>query len=248
MSVNVKVYDNGDHTCLVWLPADKQPIKDCRGFTIRKVLNGAESFLHGFAKFTEQDPDVPDPAWTRPLQRYMWWDYGVRPGDKVRYSVIPVVGKDRNSLQLATADASTLTDEMTVTGQMTGHVSAYFNKGIVAPVGIARYHQVVSRRGSQLSLSVRWQHALSHATLSSRTASPVRETPPTRRCGRLSVGHGRRGPSGSQIDDRIGRNPSRPRFVSTRTSHHRFGVRAARSSTAGNDVPRQAGSTSTQPH
>src|SRR5207237_4235073 len=72
MSVNVKVYDNGDHTCLVWLPADKQLIKDCRGFTIRKVLNGAESFLHGFAKFTEQDPDIPDPAWTRPLQRYMW--------------------------------------------------------------------------------------------------------------------------------------------------------------------------------
>lgn len=138
MSIDVKVYDNGDHTCLAWLPADKKPIKDCRGFTIRRVLNGTESFLHGFAKFTEQDPDPPNPAWTRPLQRYMWWDYGVRPGDKVQYSVIPVVGKDRNNLQPSTADASALTDVMTVAGQMTPHVSTYFNKGIVAAQWISR--------------------------------------------------------------------------------------------------------------
>ena len=38
MSIDVKVYDNGDHTCLVWLPADVKPIPECRGFTIRRLL------------------------------------------------------------------------------------------------------------------------------------------------------------------------------------------------------------------
>jgi hypothetical protein len=50
MSLNVKVYDNGDHTCLVWLPADGKPIADCRGFTIRRKVQGvADAFLHGFS-------------------------------------------------------------------------------------------------------------------------------------------------------------------------------------------------------
>ena len=60
----------------------------------------------------------------------MWWDYGVKPGDKVQYSVVPVVGKDRNSLALDKAEASGLSAEMVVTGQATAHVGAYFNKGI----------------------------------------------------------------------------------------------------------------------
>src|SRR5215467_2099632 len=48
MSIEVKVYDNGDHTCLVWLPSDQRPIANCRGFTVRRLLNGTESYLHGF--------------------------------------------------------------------------------------------------------------------------------------------------------------------------------------------------------
>jgi hypothetical protein len=37
MSIRLKVYDNGDHACLVWLPDDGKPISDCRGFSIRRV-------------------------------------------------------------------------------------------------------------------------------------------------------------------------------------------------------------------
>lgn len=29
MALNLKVYDNGDHTCLVWLPTDDKPIRNC---------------------------------------------------------------------------------------------------------------------------------------------------------------------------------------------------------------------------
>src|SRR5438128_1088284 len=95
MSIEVKVYDNGDHTCLVWLPTDGKSIATCRGFTIHKLLNGKESYLHGSVGFSDNDKLDPKNAWKFPLQRFLWWDYFVKPGDKVRYSVIPVVGPDR---------------------------------------------------------------------------------------------------------------------------------------------------------
>jgi phosphatidylserine/phosphatidylglycerophosphate/cardiolipin synthase-like enzyme len=68
----------------------------------------------------------------------MWWDYFVKPGDKVQYSIVPVVGPDKDHLELDSKSASPLTPEMTVTGQCTPHVSAYFNKGIVAAQWVSR--------------------------------------------------------------------------------------------------------------
>jgi phosphatidylserine/phosphatidylglycerophosphate/cardiolipin synthase-like enzyme len=56
----------------------------------------------------------------------------------VQYSIVPVVGPDHNHLELATTQASGLTDTMTITGQATPHVSAYFNKGIVAAQWVSR--------------------------------------------------------------------------------------------------------------
>jgi phosphatidylserine/phosphatidylglycerophosphate/cardiolipin synthase-like enzyme len=138
MSINVKVYDNGDHTCLVWLPADLKPIPGCRGFTIRRVVQGgAEAYLHGFVGFSDDDKLDPNAPWKHPVQRYMWWDYGVKPGQVVQYSVVPVTG-ERNNLQLATALASPLTSPMTISGQAAPNISAYFNKGIVAAQWVSR--------------------------------------------------------------------------------------------------------------
>ena len=68
----------------------------------------------------------------------MWWDYGVKPGDKVQYSVVPVVGPDHNHLELAKDKASALSEAVTITGQMSPNVSAYFNKGIVAAQWVSR--------------------------------------------------------------------------------------------------------------
>ena len=138
MSIDLKVYDNGDHTCLVWLPTDGKPIPNCRGFAIRRISKGQTSYLHGFVGFSDSDVLDPQNPWKFPLQRYMWWDYGVSPGDVVRYSVVPVVGLDKNHLQLSTAAASELTPPMTISGQTTSHVAAYFNKGIVAAQWVSR--------------------------------------------------------------------------------------------------------------
>ena len=144
MTITLKVYDNGDHTALVWMPTDGQPIPRCRGFALRRIKNGREDYLHGFVGFS--DDQKPDPAnpWEFPVQRFMWWDYDVTPatdttpGDKVQYSVIPVVGDTKDALTPDTSLASPLTPEMTITGQDTPHIAAFFNRGIVATQWVSR--------------------------------------------------------------------------------------------------------------
>src|SRR6202453_4603081 len=144
MTIELKVYDNGDHTCLVWLPANAQAIPDCRGFAIhrtRKLAAGGaaqDTYIHGFVGFSDDDKLDPNALWKRPVQRYMWWDYLVDPGDEVQYSIIPVVGPDKDHLTLSQADASAQTPPMTITGQASAHISAYFNKGIVSAQWVTR--------------------------------------------------------------------------------------------------------------
>ncbi len=138
MTVQLKVYDNGDHTCLVWLPSDAQPILNCRGFAIERVRNGTSEYLHGAVGFSDGEVLDPQNPWKRPVQRFLWWDYLVELGDVVRYSVVPVVGPDKDHLELATALASGLTPSMTISGQSTPHVAAFFNKGIVAAQWVSR--------------------------------------------------------------------------------------------------------------
>jgi hypothetical protein len=137
-SIDLKVYDNGDHAALVWLPKAAATIPGCRGFIIRKKRNGKDAVLHGSVSFT--DGAVYDPAtpWTFPLQRYLWWDYYVQPGDVVQYSVVPVVGPDKDHLAPADALASPYSAALTVKGQSSPHLSAYFNKGIVAAQWVAK--------------------------------------------------------------------------------------------------------------
>jgi phosphatidylserine/phosphatidylglycerophosphate/cardiolipin synthase-like enzyme len=144
MSIDLKVYDNGDHTCLVWLPDDAKPIANCRGFTIHRLLKPdatqpvQESYLHGFVGFSDADKLDPNATWKFPLQRFLWWDYLVQPGNVVQYSVVPVVGPDQNHLSLSTANASAQTPPMTISGQASASISAYFNKGIVSAQWVSR--------------------------------------------------------------------------------------------------------------
>jgi hypothetical protein len=138
MSLELKVYDNGDHTCLVWLPADGKPISNCRGFTIARTSQGKVTYIHGAVGFSDTDKLDPSNPCSFPLQRFLWWDYSVKPGDTVQYSVIPVVGSSQSKLSLDTKNASPITPPMTITGQATPHLSAYFNKGIVAAQWVSK--------------------------------------------------------------------------------------------------------------
>lgn len=138
MTIAVKVYDNGDHTALTWLPDPVAPIADCRGFLIRKRRNGHDALLHGSVSFEDGATYDPAKPWLFPLQRYMWWDYYVEPGDVVQYSVVPVVGPDKGHLGFADSLASPYTPPLTVDSQTTPHLTAYFNKGIVAAQWVSK--------------------------------------------------------------------------------------------------------------
>jgi phosphatidylserine/phosphatidylglycerophosphate/cardiolipin synthase-like enzyme len=138
VSIELKVYDNGDHTCLVWLTPDAKPIAGCRGFAVKRIKNGVDDYLHGAVGFSDTDTFDPHNPWKLPLQRFLWWDYLVKVGDVVQYSVVPVVGPDKDHLTLDASLASPLTPAMTISGQSTPHISAYFNKGIVASQWVSR--------------------------------------------------------------------------------------------------------------
>lgn len=169
MTIELKVYDNGDHTCLVWLPSDVKPIPDCRGFTIHRTLKEkagtavTENYLHGFVGFSDGDKLDPNAPWKFPLQRFMWWDYLVAPGNEVQYSVIPVCGPDKDHLTLSLADASAQTPPMTITGQASAHVSAYFNKGIVSAQWVSRALAAVGQNAKLNDLIAQPGNALHNA-------------------------------------------------------------------------------------
>lgn len=152
MSFELKVYDNGDHTCLVWLPSDGQPISGCYGFAIKRLSKGQETYLHGAVGFSDTDKLDPADPCSFPIQRYLWWDYSVKPGDIVQYSVIPVVGPDQSKLSLDTKNASPVTPPLTITGQSTPHLSAYFNKGIVAAQWVSKALNKTPNRAAILPL------------------------------------------------------------------------------------------------
>jgi len=144
MAIELKVYDNGDHTCLVWLPSDEKAIPDCRGFTIHRTIKAnasaapQDNYLHGFVGFSDSDKLDPSAPWKFPVQRFMWWDYTIQPGNIVQYAVVPVCGPDKDHLELKPDLGSAQTPPMTITGQASAHVSAYFNKGIVSSQWVSR--------------------------------------------------------------------------------------------------------------
>jgi phosphatidylserine/phosphatidylglycerophosphate/cardiolipin synthase-like enzyme len=72
------------------------------------------------------------------VQRFLWWDYAVKPGDAVQYSVVPVIGSDKENLILDTKNSSPTSPELKIAGQRTSHLSAYFNKGIIAAQWVSR--------------------------------------------------------------------------------------------------------------
>ena len=102
MSLDVKIYDNGDHTCIVWSQAIANPFLVVAGFTIQSQRTRAgqqvTTYCHGFVGFSPTDTLDPNNPWKFPVQRYLWWDYSVQPGDIVQYTVIPVVRDSSNNL------------------------------------------------------------------------------------------------------------------------------------------------------
>jgi phosphatidylserine/phosphatidylglycerophosphate/cardiolipin synthase-like enzyme len=144
----INVFNNGDHTCVAWRPADADPatwapLAGCRGFAVERKLtrNGvtSQSWLRNRVGFAE-GAAAPgnDEAWRWPLQRYLWWDYSVRPGDTVSYRVAPMIGRAAALVAPDEATAADWTAPQLVGSEFGDDISAWFNRGIIASQWVER--------------------------------------------------------------------------------------------------------------
>jgi hypothetical protein len=141
--INVKAFANCDMATIAW-QTDKL-IPNCRGFALQRQVSGAsgdagDDFVRtwvGFKGGTHQ-PGENEPSTIWPIQRYLWSDYLVSQGQKVRYRVIPMIGPAADLKKASESEWSAWTNWTVIgTGQTTGF-EAYFNRGIVPAQFLAR--------------------------------------------------------------------------------------------------------------
>lgn len=137
MVTKVKVYVNCDDVYIVW-KSDAR-VKDCRGFALYCRLNGEDRIVSTWVGFEGESakPGTRKPSTKWPIQKFMWCDYMAKSGDRVSYQVVPMVGS-KDDLKPAKELASDWTEEVTVSSNQAGGISAYFNRGIVATQWLAR--------------------------------------------------------------------------------------------------------------
>jgi hypothetical protein len=132
--LTAELYSNGDDCFLAWaMPFTK----GCRGFAIyrevKRKSNGKtySEYLSNPLGFRETDgkPGKGGPSDKFPFRRYNWTDYGVSEGDKVSYTIYPVM-KTAQGLKVDQT-AGIKKGPVTVTSDGDGQGSAYFNRGIL---------------------------------------------------------------------------------------------------------------------
>ena len=153
MPIAVVVHPGVDSALIAW----RAPfIPECRGFALRRRIkrapgqppspNTVSTDAHGFseeivASWVGFADEPPVPAGTRkpttewPIQKYLWSDFMVGPGDRVAYSVAPMVGP-REAMQ--GGESSGWSPIVTIGAETEGHATCFFNRGIVASQWLAR--------------------------------------------------------------------------------------------------------------
>ena len=91
----------------------------------------------GFANEPAAPPGTLKPTTEWPIQKYLWSDFMVGPGDQVAYQVVPVVGQ-ASALRRHTGLATAWTAPITIGAETAHRASCYFNRGIVASQWLSR--------------------------------------------------------------------------------------------------------------
>ena len=147
MSITLRVYNNGDQSCIVW--RTEAAIKDCRGFALYRKLNGNQDVLHNWVGFDPAASGVSEPSTQWPFQRYLWWDYLLNADDEISYRVVPMLGPKDKLEAAPDGQCSAWTEPEKVTAQRSPHISAFFNRGIVATQWVARALAEIPGKASQ---------------------------------------------------------------------------------------------------
>lgn len=134
-------------------------IPECRGFALMRRIKrapgsaqspnargepDAQGFVHevvaswvGFANEPPEPPGTRKPTTEWPIQKYLWSDFMVGPGDQVAYQAVPVVGQ-AGALRQKQDMASAWSAPVTIGAETEDRASCYFNRGIVASQWLSR--------------------------------------------------------------------------------------------------------------
>lgn len=136
--MKVNVYHNGDDVFIAWKPDGFIP--ECRGFALLRRRNGVEEPVSTWVGFEDDDHKEGErrSSTNWPIQKYQWTDYMANPGDKLEYRVVPMVGPDKDNLQMDTDRASKWTKQIELSPEVSPKINAYFNRGIVASQWVSR--------------------------------------------------------------------------------------------------------------
>ncbi|MBR1125634.1 hypothetical protein JQ628_29210 [Bradyrhizobium lablabi] len=136
--MEINVCHNGDDAFVAWKP--EGVIKDCRGFALYRRRNGVEEVVSTWVGFKGDKHDVGErrASTNWPIQKYQWTDYMAKPGDRLQYRVVPMVGPDKDNLRAELTSASKWTAQIQLTHEAERKIEVYFNRGIVAAQWVSR--------------------------------------------------------------------------------------------------------------
>jgi len=125
----------GTHAVLLGFDVAARRRRGLLGFAVERTLDRRTQWLPNFLRFAHNDrPDGPTSSRENPLQAFQWGDYGVEPGQRVRYRAYAVYGSPEDpqpSEQAATVEIRTEPAD-------DGHNGVYFNRGIAGSQAYAR--------------------------------------------------------------------------------------------------------------
>ena len=136
--MKINVCHNGDDAFVAWKPDGF--IEGCRGFALYRRRNGVEEVVSTWVGFEKDDAEVGErrASTNWPIQKYQWTDYMAKPGDRLQYRVVPMVGPDKDNLRGDNESASKWTDEIRLSHEAERKIEVYFNRGIVAAQWVSR--------------------------------------------------------------------------------------------------------------
>jgi len=139
----IAVYANCDMATIAWSAGEL--ISGCRGFAVERQVTGPKGdapsgFIKTWVGFKGQKhkPGESQPSTVWPVQRYLWSDYLVSFGQKVRYRVIPMIGSAGKLKKAPENLWSAWSPWVTTDTEKTRGFKAYFNRGIVPSQFLAR--------------------------------------------------------------------------------------------------------------
>ncbi len=156
MAVEIIVHPGVDSAFIAW----RAPfIGQCRGFALKRRIKratgsaaspnaignpDAQGFVEeivaswvGFANGPSVEPGTRKPTTEWPIQKYLWSDFMVNPGDDVAYRVVPMIGP-ADALKEDDDDASDWSPAAEIGAETEAHATCFFNRGIVASQWLAR--------------------------------------------------------------------------------------------------------------